>query len=136
MPFYKRIVAPQLVSRLSSEDFGRVWEDGEDEEGVEEDGHGLQRRKRRRRRKKKLEQEPPQPSALLFESLQDVSSHILASLLRQLADLSRLATGIFQELELEANSLCVRCSHLHSRLHSLQRRTLRLDAKKVAVRKC
>ncbi|XP_072436437.1 NHS-like protein 1 isoform X3 [Chiloscyllium punctatum] len=133
MPFYKRIVAPQLVSRLSSEDFGRVWEDGEDEEGVEEDGHGLQRRKRRRRRKKKLEQEPPQPSALLFESLQDVSSHILASLLRQLADLSRLATGIFQELELEANSLCVRCSHLHSRLHSLQRRTLRLDAKKVAV---
>ncbi|XP_043552685.1 NHS-like protein 1 [Chiloscyllium plagiosum] len=133
MPFYKRIVAPQLVSRLSTEDFGRVWEDGEDEEGVEEDGHGLQRRKRRRRRKKKLEQEPPQPSALLFESLQNVSSHTLASLLRQLADLSRLATGIFQELELEANSLCVRCSHLHSRLHSLQRRTLRLDAKKVAV---
>ncbi|XP_060687227.1 NHS-like protein 1 [Hemiscyllium ocellatum] len=133
MPFYKRIVAPHLVSRLSTEVFGRVWEDGEDEEGVEEDGHGLQRRKRRRRRKKKLEQEPPQPSALLFESLQDVSSHTLASLLRQLADLSRLATGIFQELELEANSLCVRCSHLHSRLHSLQRRTLRLDAKKVAV---
>ncbi|XP_041063553.1 NHS-like protein 1 [Carcharodon carcharias] len=134
MPFYKRIVEPRLVSRLRNEDFGRVWEDGEDEEGVEEDGHGLQRRKRRRRRrKKKLEQEPPQPSAFLFESLQDVSGHTLISLLRQLADLSRLASGIFQELEVEANSLCVRCSHLHSRLHSVHHRTLRLDAKKVAV---
>ncbi|XP_067901612.1 NHS-like protein 1 isoform X2 [Heterodontus francisci] len=130
MPFYKRIVEPRLVSRLRSEDFGRVWEDGEDE-GVEEDGHGLQRKKRRRR--KKLEQELPQPSAFLFESLQDVSGYILASLLRQLADLSRLASGIFQELEVEANSLCVRCSHLHNRLHSVQHRTLHLDAKKVAV---
>ncbi|XP_078412501.1 NHS-like protein 1 [Cetorhinus maximus] len=135
MPFYKRIVEPRLVSRFRSEDLGRVWEDGEDEEGVEEDGHGLQRRKRRRRRrrKKKLEQEPPQPSAFLFESLQDVSGHTLISLLRQLADLSRLASGIFQELEVEANSLSVRCSHLHSRLHSVHHRTLRLDAKKVAV---
>ncbi|XP_067844537.1 NHS-like protein 1 [Heptranchias perlo] len=142
MPFYKRIVEPRLVSRLRSEDFGRVWEDGEDEEGDEEDGDGLQkrRRRRRRRRKKQFEQEPPPRSAdsrrrraFLFDSLQDVSGHTLASLLRQLADLSRLAGGIFQELEVEASSVCVRCSRLHSRLHSLQHRALRLDAKKVAV---
>ncbi|XP_078086764.1 NHS-like protein 1 [Mustelus asterias] len=140
MPFYKRIVEPRLVSRLRSEDFGRVWEDGEDEEGVlEADGHGLQRRKRMRRRRgrrRRLELESPPPllpSAFLFESLQDVSGHTLVSLLRQLAELSRLASGIFQELEVEASSLCVRCSHLHSRLHSLQHRTLRLDAKKVSV---
>ncbi|XP_032881863.1 NHS-like protein 1 isoform X2 [Amblyraja radiata] len=143
MPFYKRIVEPRLVSRLTAEDFGRVGEAGT-EEGDEEDGDGLQRRKKRRSssRRKTLEQESPLPSggggsrrrrAILFDTLQDVSGFTLVSLLRQLADLSRLASGIFQELEVEAGSMCARCSRLHSRLQTLQERTLHLDAKKVAV---
>lgn len=146
MPFYKRIVEPRLVSRLTAEDFGRVGEAGT-EEGDEEDGDGLQRRKKRRSssRRKTLEQESPLPSgggggsrrrrAILFDTLQDVSGFTLVSLLRQLADLSRLASGIFQELEVEAGSMCALCSRLHSRFQTLQERTLHLDAKKVAVRK-
>ncbi|XP_078261566.1 NHS-like protein 1 [Rhinoraja longicauda] len=153
MPFYKRIVEPRLVSRLTDGDFGRVGEAGTGE-GDEEDGDGLQRRKKMRRRsssrRNTLEQEPPVPSgdssssyssrrgrsrrpAIRFETLQDVSGFTLASLLRQLADLSRLASGIFQELEAEAGSVCARCIRLHSRFQTLQERTLHLDAKKVAI---
>lgn len=108
MPFHQRTVEPRRASRLSARD---GWKPRE----------GSGRRKLRR--------------TVLFSSLDEVSCHTLTNLIQQLSDLSRHASDIFLGIEMEAGMVFRRSCRIQGRLHHLQNEVLRLDPKKVKIRK-
>lgn len=71
----------------------------------------------------------------LFDSLEEVCSRSLVSLLWQLSDLSRWASDIFSGIQSEADSLGRRSVRLQCRLESLKALAGCLDHRKVKVRK-
>ncbi|XP_053566641.1 NHS-like protein 1 isoform X3 [Bombina bombina] len=78
-------------------------------------------------------QESCKGPALIFNSLQEVSSHSLLAIIRQLSDLSKHAEDIFGGIQGEAVALGQRSAHLQHRLSSLQPKIAHLDHKKVPV---
>lgn len=74
-------------------------------------------------------------AGLLFDSLEEVCSRSLVSLLWQLSDLSRWASDIFGGIQSEADSLGRRSVRLRCRLESLKALAGCLDHRKVKVRK-
>ncbi|XP_022534178.1 NHS-like protein 2 isoform X2 [Astyanax mexicanus] len=65
----------------------------------------------------------------IFSDLVDVCGFTLCSVLRQLADLSRLSVSILEELEGELASVCHRSGTLESKVLSLQRHISALASK-------
>lgn len=108
MPFHQRTIEPRRVSRLSARD---GWKPRE----------GSGRRKLRR--------------PVLYSSLDEVGCHTLTSLIQQLSDLSRHASDIFLGIEMEAGMVFRRSCRIQGRLHNLQNEVLKLDPKKVKIRK-
>ncbi|XP_034274792.1 NHS-like protein 1 isoform X3 [Pantherophis guttatus] len=72
-------------------------------------------------------------AGLLFDSLEEVCSRSLVSLLWQLSDLSRWASDIFGGIQSEADSLGRRSVRLRCRLESLRALAGCLDHRKVKV---
>ncbi|KAL4623914.1 NHS-like protein 1 [Arapaima gigas] len=66
-----------------------------------------------------------------FDSMEELCDHALASLLRQLADLSRHASDVFSELENEASSLGARCGAVQLRLDRVRECARRLDHRRM-----
>ncbi|XP_066532460.1 NHS-like protein 1 isoform X3 [Hoplias malabaricus] len=71
--------------------------------------------------------------AVLFSSLDEVSSHSLSGILRQLSDLSRNASDIFLGIEEQAVLICERTSRLHSRLERIHNTVRPLDHKNIKI---
>lgn len=108
MPFHQRTIVPRRVSRLSARDGWRP---------AQENG----RRKVRR--------------LVLFSSLDEVACHTLTGIIHQLSDLSRHASDIFLNIEMEAGMVFKRSCRIQSRLHNLQGEIRTFDPKKIKIRK-
>lgn len=75
-------------------------------------------------------------AGVLFDSLEEVCSHSLVSLLWQLSDLSHCASDVFGGIQNQADSLGRRSAQLQRRLDSLKALAARLDHRKVKIREC
>ncbi|XP_039594976.1 NHS-like protein 1 isoform X3 [Polypterus senegalus] len=110
MPFYERSVEPERVSRLASDSCRAQL--------VGDFRHGSVLLFPRR---------------LLFSTLEEVCCHTLANVLRQLSDLSRLASDIVEDIEKEAGLISRRALRLQSRLETLQVGIGKLNHRKVKI---
>lgn len=84
----------------------------------------------------KVKQDDGGDAAVLFASLDEVSSRTLALLLRQLSDVSRHASDIFRGVELQAALVFQRSSCIQQRLDTLHSTVAQLNPKQVKIRKC
>ncbi|XP_053531552.1 NHS-like protein 1 isoform X4 [Ictalurus punctatus] len=85
------------------------------------------------RRLCRLKSEEDGHGAVLFASLDEVSSRALSMLLRQLSDVSRHASDIFRGLELQAVLVFQRSSRIQQRLDSLHTAVSQLNPKQVQI---
>ncbi|XP_053470481.1 NHS-like protein 1 isoform X3 [Ictalurus furcatus] len=85
------------------------------------------------RRLCRLKAEEDGHGAVLFASLDEVSSRALSMLLRQLSDVSRHASDIFRGLELQAVLVFQRSSRIQQRLDSLHTAVSQLNPKQVQI---
>lgn len=67
--------------------------------------------------------------------LESVANNSLCGLIRQLSDISDLASGIFEEIAIEAERVNERTQALRVRAGKLEEYVSRLDARAVKVRK-
>ncbi|XP_048830232.1 NHS-like protein 1 isoform X2 [Brienomyrus brachyistius] len=113
MPFYQRTVGPACVCRLKKEDGKVAMLSNLDDTFVGLENHRHSNGK-----------------TTLFTSLEEVWNHTLTNVLRQLSDLSRHASSMFLDIEIETKLLMRRSEKMRVRLESLQNTVRKLDHKK------